>query len=67
MLHNKCNIAEWEIIAYMQVTCNVRVILFVTFGYIAVTFRLHYCIHWALVYTVRNFMKFHTLFMYFSN
>ena len=40
---NKCNIAEWEITAYTQVTCNVRVILFVTFGYIAVKFRLHYC------------------------
>ena len=44
MLHNKCNIAEGGIIAYMLVTCKVRVTLLVTISYIAVTFRLHYCV-----------------------
>ena len=51
MLHNKCNIAEWEITAYTLVTCNVRVTLLVTFDYIAVKLRLHYCVLLGMICT----------------
>ena len=33
-------------IVFFRKGCNARVILLVTFGYIAVTFWLHYCVYW---------------------